>query len=203
MLVVVVTPLYPNAPVTDRETAYAQLSRVGGFQNKVYRHPSGACAIRDIGTRSFALWKLSIYGHLFSVEVLMPAAGTHFHGGDALSREADVYPFSWIVGSLCKLFRWAGGFLQGVGFVGDLQVEATLRNVANRVFAGGQDFLATKLSSVAPNVPANTVVTASELQTRECLSDIFYQLLWPFLPNEDIATRANAGAFVEGLLRRM
>jgi hypothetical protein len=93
--------------------------------------------------------------------------------------------------------------LDSIGFVGDLQVEAALTNVANKVFAGGETFLATRLSSVAPNVPTNTVVTASRLRTRECLSDVFYGLLWPFLPYEDFATRSSADSFVEDLLRRM
>jgi hypothetical protein len=203
MLSVLVTPLYPYAPVTDRAVAYDFLSRVGGFRDKVYRHPTGACAIRDVGSTSLVFWKLSIYGHLFTMELLRHTPGTNFGGGRGLSAETEVYPFSWIVGSLRKVLQTASSFFEGIRFVGQLQVEATLRNVANKTFAGGETFLVTKLSSVAPNVPASTGVTPSQLNATECLCDVFYQLLWPFLPHEDSTTRGSADAFVRELLRRM
>jgi hypothetical protein len=203
MLAVVVTPLYPYAPLTDRAIAYDLLSGVGGFRDKVYRHPTGACALRDVGSSSFTFWKLSIYGHLFTMELLRNTPGTNFGGGRALSAEAEVYPFSWIVGSLRKVFQTASNFFEAIQFVGQLQVEATLRNVVDKTFAGGESFLVTKLTSVAPNVPTSTVVSPSQLRTSECLCDVFYQLLWPFLPHEDSTTRGSADSFVQDLLRRM
>jgi schlafen family protein len=203
MLTVVVSTVYPSAPLTEREVAYAFLSGVGGFRDKVFRHPTGACALREVETASLVLWKLSVYGHLFTVELLRTAPGTAFQGGRGLSAEGEVYPFSWIVGSLRKVFQMASNFFESIHFVGQLQVDATLRNVANKVFAGGETFLVTKLSSVAPIVPASTVVTPLQLRTSECLCDVFYQLLWPFLPHEDSTTRGSADLFVQELLKRM
>lgn len=203
MLSVIITPLYPYAPLADRAVAHDFLSRVGGFRDKVYRHPTGACALRDVGSTSLVFWKLSIYGHFFTIELLRHAPGTSFGGGRDLSAEGEVYPFSWVVGSLRKVFQVASNFFDRIHFVGQLGVEATLRNVANKTFAGGESFLTTKLSSVAPNVSASTVVTPPQLSTSECLCDVFYQLLWPFLPNEDSTTRGSADAFVRDLLRRM
>ena len=175
---------------------------MSGLRGKVFRHPDGACAIREPPKEDFELWKISKYGHIFALDILQSAKGEQFGGfGNELGGEEEVYPFAWILGHLHRVLPAAGNLYKVLQFEGDVQVEAWLRNVHGKVFAGGQSFLATKLSSVADDVPASSICVPSELWSFDLLTNIFYQLLWPFLSHEDEVTEQAAGDFVQQVFK--
>ena len=200
-LSVIVTPLYPVAPLSERNKIYDFLLRVPGFAGRVYRYPDGACAINPPSpTRpGIRFWKVSMFGHIYAVDALEWSDGDAL-GSHALAGEKVVYPFSWIVHHLHRVLPQAGNLYKLLQFKGDTQVEACLRNVNDSIFAGGETFLAKKLASIAKDVPASSVCAPSELWSFGLLTSIFYQLLWPFLSHEDEVTEDTAGLYVQRIL---
>jgi hypothetical protein len=201
LLLMTITPPYPDAPIAERDEVYRFLSGISGYRGNAFRMPDGGCLVKSEERLSVSIWKWSVYGHLFTANMMRYTNGGNVPGANSeLIRAGDVFPLSWIAGDIRKVFVEAADFFAFSKFQGPVEITVTLKNVHGRSFTGGDNFLARKLDCIANDVPAMSVVNALDLRGIECISDVFYQLIWPFFSDERFVTKEQTVEFVRRLM---